>query len=210
MTLSHQLTVAAQHLLSRRSVWSWRKLNFFFSSLSFNNVGDRTEVPLSGLGSTFLSGSLLLVSKSVKENNYYDIHCSFYISRWQWNFSKCWHIINTCTSDGRANGYLLGTCKLDLFYVNITICSSIVASVVPVLGLFICQMLSCNKNKYMSNKMEKSWTFHTISADLVVLVHCYLGLTCRSQARKLVDLPYCNLLEMLTLLKTYLGIHLLF
>lgn len=52
--------------------------------------------------------------------------------------------------------YPLGTCKLDLFHVNITVCRSIVASVVPVFGLFICQMLSCSKNKYMNNKMDKS------------------------------------------------------
>lgn len=40
--------------------------------------------------------------------------------------------------------YPLGTCKLDLFHVNITVCRSIVASVVPAFGLFICQMLSCS------------------------------------------------------------------
>lgn len=82
---------------------SWRKLHFsFIPSPSFNNVRDGTEEMLSGLCSTFIIGKMLPVSKTVKTNNLIIItqqepvsvmHSSFYITRWQWNFSKCWSII---------------------------------------------------------------------------------------------------------------------
>lgn len=82
---------------------SWRKLSFsFLPSPNLNNVRGSTGQILCGLCSTFLSGRMLLVSKTVKANNvivitYWEpvsvIHSSFYISRWQWNFSECWYII---------------------------------------------------------------------------------------------------------------------
>lgn len=53
---------------------TWRKLSFYFLlSPNLNNVRERTEQVICGLCTTFLSGRMLLVSKTLKANNLFVI-----------------------------------------------------------------------------------------------------------------------------------------
>lgn len=125
---------------------------------------------LCGLCSTLLSGGLLLVFGRITANHFIinnmlgTCFCHtqlFYISRWQWNLSKYWYIINN---------------------VSITVCSRehrCCSISYTSFWTFICQtILMCNKGNYTSNKTGSSWKvpdyFSWLNSAIIILVHFWV------------------------------------